>query len=197
MVVLSTTNEENPALQAGSLNQYISDRLRENSIDIHSAFQLHHEAIRVERFSYRQAAWGHSLSILGIYNIFMHGLTARAFGCIEQARIAEGWFVDDIPFLREKRQHHLADRLEQGKQLFYDSDFLQLLADNRRYLHDQMARGDYGDDEPYQIQVFPFDYAVPEQELLWPGTCPEFDRSILLDSEVENILVKLLTGIWA
>ena len=186
--------EEKPALQAASLDQYIADRLREGSIDLHSAFQLSHEAIRIGRFRYRQPAWGHSLYISGLYSIFMHCLTARALGCAEQTKIAEDWFVEDLPLLKEKRKHHFVDRLTQGRDLLYDPKFLQILAGMRRKYYEQSLKEDDG---PYHVTVFPYDYVAPEQELLWPGTCSGFDRTIPLDSEVEAILVELLTGVWA
>ncbi|MEY2466619.1 MAG: hypothetical protein QOD03_1140 [Verrucomicrobiota bacterium] len=186
--------EDKPALQAAALTHYMGDRLRAGSIDIHSAFQLNHEAVRIRRLCYRQPAWGHSLYISGLYSMFMHALTARALRCDEQMKIAEDWFLEDLPLLREKRKHPLVDRLEQGRALFYDHDFLQLLADTRRMYHERTLDEELG---PYHVTVFPYDYAVPEQELLFPGTCSEFDRTIPLDSEIEAILVELLTGVWS
>src|SRR6516225_4068410 len=118
--------EDNPALQAGGLTYYISDRLRSGSLDIHSAFQLHHEAVRIERFSYRQPAWGHKLYIRGLYKIIMHSLTGRALGCMEQAKIAEDWFVEDVPLLRDQTHHPVVDRLKADKAQFHNRGLLQL-----------------------------------------------------------------------
>ncbi len=191
--------EEKPALQADSLNQYIADRLRSGSLDIPSAFQLHHEAVRIERFSYRQPAWGHSLYIGGLYQIYMHALTGRALGCADQARMAEDWFIEDIPLLRDDRPHHFRKRLTAGRALFQDRNFLQLLADMRRDCGEKVLRGESLDEDqaPYHFDLFPYEFAAPEQEVLWPGTCPEFDRNVPPDREVEDILVELLTGVWA
>jgi hypothetical protein len=190
---------EKPAVQAVELNFYISDRLRSGSIDIHSAFQLHHEAVRIERFSYRQPAWGHRLYLHGLHKIFMHGLTAHALGCKEQAALVEDWFIEDTPLLREDRPHHFGDRVASGKSLFQDRSFLQLLADMRRTCDERLLQGGCLDEDqvPYHFSEFPYSFAAPEQELLWPGTCPEFDRNAPFDHEVEEILVELLTGIWA
>lgn len=127
----------------------------------------------------------------------MHCLTARALGCADQTKIAEDWFVQDISLLREKRTHHLVDRLAQGRELLYDREFLLLLADKRRRCKEQIQEDSFWDEGPYPIQVFPYEFAEPEQELLHPGTRPEFDRSVPLDSEVEAIMVELLSGEWA
>ena len=133
--------EENPALQADSLSQYIAERLRSGSLEIHSAFQLHHEAVRIERLSYRQPAWGLKLYLHGHYELFMYGLTAHALGCKEQAATAEDWFVEDTPLLREHRPHHFGDRLTCARSLFRDRGFLQLLADMRRSCGERLLRG--------------------------------------------------------
>lgn len=188
--------EEKPALQADSLNLYIHARLRSASIDIHSAFQLHHEAVRFGRLSYRQPAWGQKLYLRGIIQILMHGLTAHALGCIDQAKITEDWFIEDLPLLREIRPHYIGDQLNQGRQLFHDDNFIRLLADTRRLCNEKSLRGEDLPDGPYHFDVFPYDYAVPEQELLFPGTCLEFDKTAPFDPDVEAILVKLLTSTW-
>lgn len=178
-------------LQAGDLDQYIAGRLlREKSLDVHSAFQLNHESVRIRRYAYRQRAWGQHLYTLDLYKLFMHCLVARALGCNDQLLIAEKWFEEDIPFLCQHRPHHFTDRLHQRRALLYDSEFLHSLSIIRR----NKAKLDY-DDSPFHFQVFPYDFAA-EEELLSPGSHREFNRTIQLDPEVEAILVELLTGVW-
>src|SRR4051812_44322820 len=116
--------EEHPLLQSDSLTQYLANRLRTVSIDLHSAFQLHHEAVRIRRFGYRQRAWSHTLITSELYALFMHCLTARALGCVEEMQMAERWFLEDALLLRETRRHHFADRLPQAHALLYDKEFL-------------------------------------------------------------------------
>src|SRR5438270_196931 len=97
MTVTRPEISENPLIQSAALSQYIAARLRSSSIDLHSALQLQHETTRIHRFGYRQAAWNHHLSISELYQVFMHCLTARALGCVDQMRAAEDWFEQDIP----------------------------------------------------------------------------------------------------
>ena len=186
--------EDHPLMQSDSLNQYIGDRLfRAKDINFYSAFELHHEAVRIRRFGYHQPAWEFHLGIRDLYALFMHCLTARALGCTDQTKLAEQWFEEDIPFLREKRDHHFASRLSQGKALLYDTAFLQKLADMRT--RDRQKPLPW-DGRPYHVDVFPGHTAGPEEELLHPGTQPIFDRNLPLDPEVEAIIVELATGPW-
>jgi hypothetical protein len=122
----------------------------------------------------------------------MHCLTARALGCLEEMQMAERWFLEDAPLLRETRRHHFTDRLPQAHALLYDKEFLKLLA-QMRCTWERLP----DDDGPYHCECFPWDHFAPEQELLNPGSCAGFDRSVPLDADVEEILVELLTGPWA
>jgi hypothetical protein len=184
--------DENPRVQAGALSDYVSDRIHAGDINLYSAFQLQHEAVRIHRLSYRQPSWGWTVGIRDLQMIFMLALTARALRCDQQAKIAEDWFMEDIAFLDEKRKHHFTERLADGKKLFTDRRFLEQLATIRR---------DYDNisdvDGPFHVEVFPYDFAEPEQEILNPGSRQEFKHSGVMDSEVEEILVEVLTGKWA
>lgn len=183
---------DNPAVQSNDLNRYIADRLlRERSLDVHSAFQLKFESIRIGRNAYRQPAWGHSLYTGQLCELFMLCLTARALGCAEETPIAEKWFGEDIPFLKESTSHYFTDRISSGRELLYETKFLQLL-NQMRSESDEL---DY-DSGPFHFDFFPYHYA-PEQELLSPGSCPEFNRNLPLDPEVEAILVELLSDVWS
>jgi len=181
---------DNPAVQSGDLDHYVADRLlREHSLDLHSAFQLTYESVRIGRNAYRQSAWGHNLYTRQLYELFMLCLTARALGCADQTAIAEKWFEEDIPFLKKHQEHHFADRVTEGRALLYDLEFLRML-ERMRNTKDTL---DY-DQGPYHFEVFPYDSA-PEQELLDPGSRTEFHSDFPLDTEVEAILVELATGI--
>ena len=81
---------KNPAVQACDLDHYIASRLhQERSLDLHSAFQLQFESIRIGSNAYSQHAWGHKLYTRQLYELFMLCLTARALGCSDQMKTAE------------------------------------------------------------------------------------------------------------
>ena len=185
-------SDDYPRVQAGTVSQYVSDRIQAGDIDLYSAFQLEHEATRIHRLSYRQPAWGWTVGIRDLQKIFMLGLTARGLGCDRQAEIAETWFMDDSALLDEKREHHFIDRLADGRSLFTDRRLLEQLAVIRRD-YDRLSDGD----GPYHVEVFPYDFAEPENDILNAGSRREFKHSGVMDSEVEEVLVELLTGKWA
>lgn len=186
--------EDHPLMQSDSLNQYIGDRLlRTKDINFYSAFELNHEAVRIRRFGYHQPAWEFRLYLRDLYHLFMHCLTARALGCADYTKAAEQWFEEDIPFLRENREHHFGSRLAEGKALLYNTAFLRELADMRERERQKPLPWD---GRPYHVDVFPYDCAAPEEELLQPGSQPIFDRNAPVDPEVEAIIVELVRGPW-
>ncbi|MFN9878015.1 MAG: hypothetical protein ACK53V_17120 [Planctomycetota bacterium] len=107
------------------------------------------------------------------------------------ARVAEEWFLNDIHLLTESRRHFLADRLSDGGALVSNQQFLQSLSEMRTAF-DSLP----DDDGPYHVEVFPWHYAAPERELLAPGSQPEFRRTDAVDSEVEDLIMKLCCGKW-
>ncbi|MCE2801761.1 MAG: hypothetical protein ACK56J_06370 [Planctomycetota bacterium] len=182
---------DHPLIQADDLWLYVSDRLRSATVDLYSAFLVAHEALRIGRNGYLQAAWNYHLSISGLLQIYMHCLTARAFHADAMARVAEEWFLNDIHLLTESRRHFLADRLSDGGALVSNQQFLQSLSEMRTAF-DSLP----DDDGPYHVEVFPWHYAAPERELLAPGSQPEFRRTDAVDSEVEDLIMKLCCGKW-
>jgi hypothetical protein len=192
MTVPRPKSDDNPRVQAGALTRYVSDRIHAGDIDLYSAFQLAHEAVRIHRFSYRQSSWGWTVGIRDLQMTYMLTLTARGLGCSQQAEIAEAWFMEDIPLLDEKRKHHFTEGLADGKKLLTDRRFLEQLGAIRRD-YDRIS----DDDGPFHVEVFPYDFAEPEQEVLNPGSRQEFKHSGSIDSEIEEVLVELLTGKWA
>lgn len=182
---------DHPLMQADDLRIYISQRLRDGNVDLYSVFLLEHEALRIRRNGYLQPAWNYKLSISGLLAIYMICLTARAFRADEIAKVAEDWFSDDISRLQEHRHHFFTDRLSDKHALITDDAFLQLLSEMRdRYesLND--------DDGPFHVEVFPWDYAAPERELLKPGSQPQFRQTAPVDAEIENLIVELCAEQW-
>lgn len=154
---------DNPAMQSGDLDQYIADRLlRESSLDLHSAFQLKFESVRIGRSTYRQPAWGQSLYTGQLCELFMLCLTARALGCADQTQVAEKWFGEDIPFLRGSTDHYFTDRISSGRELLYDTEFLQLLSKMRG----ERDKLDY-DLGPFHFDFFPYHHAPEGTALAW------------------------------
>lgn len=182
---------DHPLIQADELQVYISSRLRDGSVDLYSAFLLQHEGLRIRRNGYLQPAWNYTLSISGLLQIYMICLTARAFGADRMTSVAEDWFSEDIALLQERRPHFFTDRLSVGRSLTTDGAFLQLLSDMRdRY----QSLSD--DDGPFHVEVFPWDYAAPERELLKPGSQPQFGQTSPVDPEIENLIVALCSEQW-
>lgn len=175
-------------IQADELSIYISGRLRDGGVNLYSAFLLEHEAVRIHRNGYLQSAWNHRLSISGLLRIYMNCLTARAFHADKMAAVAEDWFSDDISRLQKRRPHFFTDRLSEGRALITNGAFLQLLSEMRdRY-------DSLNDDEgPFHVEVFPWDYAAPERELLKPGSQPQFRQTSPIDPEIEDLIVELCT----
>lgn len=183
---------DHPLIQSDDLLFYISDRLRDEDINLYSAFLLAHEALRIFRYGYLQSAWTYKLSISGILKIFMHSLTARAFNADRIATITEDWLVNDAYLLCENRPHFLTDRFSDRQKLITDRAFLQSLSEMREQY--DSANDELG---PFHVEVFPWHYAAPERELLMPHSQPEFANNTHVDVETENLIAELCTGRWA
>jgi len=181
--------DNHPAILAQNLNNYVSDRLRENDLDIYSAFLLTMDAARIRRLAYRQEAWPQTLSISGLLALLMLGLTARALRMDRPYEQIKQWFREDIPLLAEKRQHFLVSRLEAGESLFDDASLLTEIAAMRRN-YDSLS-DDFG---PYPNEVFPWIHAAPESEVLNPGSDSAFQSEQVLDENVGQILVELASS---
>ena len=184
--------DNHPAILAQNLDIYVSHRLREDDLDIYSAFLLAMEAARIRRFAYRQPAWPQTLSISGLLALLMLAVTARALRMNQPYEMLKQWFLEDIPLLAEKRQHFLVSRLHAGESLFDDEALLTEIAELRRD-YDSLS-DDFG---PYPSEVFPWDYAAPEGEVLNAGSDPAFQSEQLLDENIGEILVELASGDFA
>jgi hypothetical protein len=181
--------DDHPAILAQNLDNYVSDRLRENDLEIYSAFLLAMDAARIRRLAYRQEAWPQTLSISGLLALLMLGLTARALRMDRPYEQIKQWFREDVPLLVEKRQHFLVSRLEAGESLFDDASLLTEIAAMRRN-YDSLS-DDFG---PYPNEVFPWIHAAPESEVLNPGSNSAFQSEQVLDENVGQILVELASS---
>lgn len=184
--------DDHPAILADDLSRYISDRLRRNDLDIYSAFLLAMESAKISRIAYRQPAWPQSLSVSGLLSLFMLALTARALRMDGPYSQIKGWFLEDIELLSEKRQHFLTDRLPKGSSLFEDKALLTDISEMRQ-AYDNLS-DDHG---PYPSEVFPWDHAAPEREILAAGSEPAFRDEHVLDSHVGELLVDLASSDFA
>ena len=183
---------EPPALVAQELRQYLSNRLRAGNLDLYSAFLLAVDVARIERISYRQPACPQKLSISGLLGLYMLGLTAAALKLDRPTKQIREWFIEDSNLLYENRKHFLTSKPGAGATLFDDHTFWKMLSDLRRD-YDTLS----DDDGPYPNEVFPWNDAAPERELLEPGSEPIFGDAQVLDSEVSEIFVELASGQWA
>ena len=99
------------------------------------------------------------------------------------------WFLEDVPLLAEERQHFLVNRLHAGESLFDDEALLNEIAGMRRD-YDSLS----DDNGPYPSEVFPWDHAAPESEILNAGSDPAFQGEQVLDASIGEILVELACG---
>lgn len=178
--------DSHPAICADNIRFYVSDRLKAGTINLYSAYLLMHEALRLGRRCYTQPAWKHTLGITGLLQIYYDYLTGTALGCQGEASEAAEWFISDLALLHERRPHFLVNRLSQGTALLEDKSFFALLSNLRR---DRECLSD--DDGPFPTEVFPYDYASPERELLTPGSEAPFHGIHDLDSESSDLYVQL------
>ncbi len=72
-----------------------------------------------------------------------------------------------------------------------DAAFLQLLSEMRdRY-------DSLNDDEgPFHVEVFPWDHAAPEREILNPGSQAPFRQTSPIDPEIGDLIVELCSEQW-
>ena len=155
---------DHPLIMADDLRFYISRRLKTGDLDLHSAFLLLHEAVRIGRIGYLQSAWGKELSISGLLRIYMNGLMASAFGITAVIEKSREWLVNDMKLLASDRKHYFTSEMRKLK-LFNDVDFLKQLSDIRQNY--ETLNDDNG---PYHTECFPWHYAAPERELLDPNS---------------------------
>jgi hypothetical protein len=181
----------NPSTQANEVRRAIVRGIRDSSLTLYEGYQLHCEAIRIERIAYTQSAWGRQLSISGLLSIVMHALTAKAFGLNDAASNYERWYVDDFPLLGERRPHFLTTAYPGNSGWIADVGFLQHIH-TTRVNYDKLS----DDDGPYAIEVFPYDFAAPERVLLGDPVSV-FEHSVHNVSDaVGDAIVNLATGRW-
>ena len=178
--------QSNPGLNASHITWYVTDRLRAGSINLYSAYLLMHEALRFERETYTQPAWKQRMRISQLLRIYYDVLTGRALGCTSEADEAAEWFIADAPLLQELRPHFLADRRGDGLALLSDGDFYKKLSDLRQRFNSLSDESG-----PFPPEVFPFDFAAPERELLESGSQAQFKRPQELDQETSDFYVQL------
>jgi len=104
----------------------------------------------------------------------------------------KSWFLDDIQLLSENRQHFLIDRMSAGPSLFDDKVLLNEISEMRQ-AYDTLS----DDGGPYPNEVFPWDHAAPERELLAADSDPAFRNEHVLDVHVGGILVDLASSDFA
>lgn len=190
MILIELETEKNPLIISDNITYVISDGLREGSVNLYSAFLLNHECIRIKRFGYHQTAWNYSLSISGIVTIYMHYLCAHAFGTSKIADVVLRWLAEDLPMLKESRNHYIIDEMQKGIEPNPSKKWLEKLSEVRTN-YDNLS-DDHG---PYHNEVFPFDYAAPEDVLLGDSNSGEFsDKQIILD--IEELLINISISDW-
>lgn len=178
--------DPHPGICANKIGRYVISRLKADTINLYSAYLLMHEALRLKRRCYTLPAWGRTLSITGLLEIYFDYLTGMALKCAREATESAEWFVADLSLLHEKRAHFLVDGLSLGRSLLTDRTFHQRLS---------TLRGDYdnlsADDGPFPLEVFPWHFAAPERELLHPGSEVPFQGVLELDSDSSELYVQL------
>lgn len=161
MTSIDFENEINPLIISNKIGYYISDGLRDGSLNLYSAYLLNHEYIRVRRFGYIQNSWNYDLSISGIIAIFMHYLCSLVFEEDNISNAVASWLKEDILLLKENRSHYITDILKVNIDLIQTHGILEKLSGVRKN-YDKLS----DDNGPYHNEVFPFHYGSPEDALL-------------------------------
>ena len=190
MISIELQTETNPLIISDDITYVVSDGLREGRVNLYSAFLLNHECLRIKRFGYYQSAWNYNLSISGVVGIYMHFLCAQAFGTTNIADVAFRWLVDDLPMLKERREHYVINELLKGIEPIPSRKWLERLSEVRTN-YDNLS-DDYG---PYHNEEFPFDYAAPEDSLLGKSNSGDFLNKRIL-SDIEKLLIEISISDW-
>ena len=183
--------EDNPSIQANKVRRFIVRGLRDESLTLFEAYQLHCEALRIDRIAYTQSAWDRQLSISGLLSIVMHAITARAFGLVDASISYQRWYVDDFRLLEERRTHFLTTAYPGSGGWLDDLDFLQRIHQTR-IDYDRLS----DDDGPFPNEVFPFHFASPELALLGQRIDAFQNSSRDVSDTVAEAIVELTTGRW-
>jgi len=154
-------HENNPLIVADEISIFISDGLREGAISLYSGFLLNQEELSLRRLGYRQAAWGHDFSLSGVLRLYMQYLFSLVAAETTVTRVLINWLQEDLPLLREDRDHYVKKHLVTVPVSGPTRELLEELSEIRSNY--QKLSDDSG---PFHNEVFPYDYCSPEDILL-------------------------------
>ena len=187
MLTIDPDHEENPLIVADAVRFFISDRLRDGSISLYSAFLLNQDELSLRRSGYRQPAWCHPLSLSGVLALYMQYLFGLAIGEAKITSSVAAWLEEDISLLDTERKHYIREYVARLPKIEPTREHLIELS-RIRSQYEELS----DDDGPYHTEVFPYDYFSPEDALLGASTTSVEKGEI--DKEVEEIMLKL--GVW-
>ena len=183
--------ESNPMVVATKVGILVSDGLRDQSLNLYSAFFLNQEALRLQRRARKEPAWGWTLSISGLLALYMQRLMALATGQDRVSVAVAGWLEADASTLADTREHYLAGPIRADPSGRPSRQLLERMSEVRA-AYDSLS----DDDGPYHTEVFPYFEFEPEAVLLSDAGLAPFEAPELTPG-AEELLIELSTGRWA
>ena len=121
----------------------------------------------------------------------MQYLCALAFKETTTAKIVKEWLQTDLFILKEKRHNYIVSKLYDNKDLSLNNDWLKELSLVRKQ-YETLS----DDNGPYHIEVFPCDYASPEDALLGVPAAELFFKDKTISPFTEDLLVAISVSQW-
>ncbi|BDU27619.1 MULTISPECIES: hypothetical protein [unclassified Flavobacterium] len=172
----------NPLLVANKISYFISDALRENTINLFEAYLLNLEEIKIRRIGYIQLSWNVNIQIRTCLAIINQLILAYYFGNIETIEMLKRWGLEAFNLNKEKRSHYIMDEYELFLNIKNSDNLLRELLkvrNNYNHLNDDLG--------PYHIEVFPYHFYSPEKILLEK----EKSYDCNLGEQIENLIIYL------
>lgn len=161
MLNIDLDREINPLIVADSITQFISGRLRDETISLYSAFLLNQDALRLGRRGYHQPAWRQQFNLRCALALYLQYLFAMAIGEANVAQTVAAWLAEDVPLLNTNRKHYIRKHFALLPVIETSNEQLAELS-TIRSRYESLPSGD----GPYHTEVFPWNEYSPEDVLL-------------------------------
>lgn len=183
-IIQEIKDTNHPSLKAMKLSSYLSDLLKNNSLNMYEAYLLEEEIIKYKRDGYMLPAWNDIVSISTCLEILNQRLLAIAFGDMGNANRLKKWGMEALSLCGEKRPHYIMDKYIEFINISSNNDPLlqELLEVRRDYMLLSFEEG------PYHLEVFPYDDFETERILLENINMRE-EKNI--SEEMEKLLIEL------
>jgi hypothetical protein len=175
-------NQRNPLIIADEIGFFISAALRAGNISLYECYLLCDSQAGLFRQGYLKPAYRYSPGYRRLLSLIMLLLLARYYGDQVLASKHRLWLFEARDKLCERRLHY-CDQLIGFIRNEDERSLLHLLAETR-------AGEKPFDDGPYHDEVFPYDYIVPEAELI--AERPHGPKDI--SSDIVDLLVEIEVG---